>query len=674
MEITYLKGVGPKKAELYKKIGVETVQQLTELYPRDYIDFTDLKTISQVQLGESCAFRAVVAHKLSPFNEYARTAVYKAELADDTGHITAVFFNAKYTFGKLERNKEYIFYGKITGDLLRLQVSSPQYVSVEEKGLLPKYPLTAGLTNNMVSANMKTALTLIKREETLPEYIRCEYGLMGADEALHKIHFPKNRGEYVQARKRLVFEELLTLKLGLSMLKNRGRDLSGAVMTDVDMSRFYEALPFEPTGAQKRAIADACADMKRLYPMNRLVQGDVGSGKTLVAAGAAYFARCNGFQTLVMAPTEVLAKQHYKTFSQLLEPLGVKVGLLSGGLTAAEKKAARAAAAAGETEVLIGTQALIQKSSSIKKLGLVIVDEQHRFGVGQRSALAEKGINPHILAMSATPIPRTLALIMYGDLDVSVLNEMPRGRIPIKTYAVDTSFRPRVYNFIKKHIAEGKQAYIVCPLVEANEETRSEKASAIDYYNTLVTGEFRDIPTGLLYGKMKQSDKDKVMSDFKDNTLKLLVSTTVIEVGIDVPNAVVMLIENAEQFGLSQLHQLRGRVGRGAEQSYCILMTDNKSEYTRARTKAMTDTTDGYKIADTDLKLRGPGNFFGRQQHGLPPMKVADLADDAQVLNEVEALSERLIERDGALSLPEHSGLRQSVERLFGQTDEYGFN
>lgn len=674
MEITYLKGVGPKKAELYKKLGVETAEQLTELYPRDYIDFTDLKTISEVQLGESCAFRAVVGHKTSPFNEYARLAIYKAELADDTGSITAVFFNAKYTFGKLERGKEYIFFGKIVGDEYHRQISAPQFVSPEEKGLLPKYRLTAGLSNNMVSANMKTALAVVRREESLPESVLSEYALMDAEEALKKIHFPKSREEYVEARRRLVFEELLTLKLGLSMLKHRGRDLSGAVMTDVDMERFFASLPFEPTGAQKRAIDDACADMKRLYPMNRLVQGDVGSGKTLVAAGAAFFARCNGFQTLVMAPTEVLAKQHFRTFSELLEPLGVKVGLLSGSMTAAEKRAARAAAASGETEVLIGTQALIQKASVMKKPGLVVVDEQHRFGVGQRSALAEKGINPHILAMSATPIPRTLALIMYGDLDVSVLNEMPKGRIPIKTYAVDTSFRPRVYNFIKKHIAAGKQAYIVCPLVEQSEDGKSEKAGAIEYYNRLVNGEFRDIPTGLLYGKMKQADKDAVMSDFKENRLSLLVSTTVIEVGIDVPNAVVMLIENAEQFGLSQLHQLRGRVGRGSEQSYCILMTDNKSDYTRARTKAMVDTTDGYRIADTDLQLRGPGNFFGREQHGLPPMKVADLADDAQILGEVERLSERLLANDPDLSAPENAGIRKNVERLFGQTDEYGFN
>lgn len=673
MEITYLKGVGPKRAELYKKLGIETVEQLTELYPRDYVDFTDTVTVNGAEPGDVCAIRAAVVRKTSPFNQYAKTALYKAELADDTGRITAVFFNTKYSFEKLELGREYIFYGKIGGDLVRKQILSPLFVSPEEKGLFPKYPLTAGLTNNMISANVKTALAVVKREDRLPQEIRGRFGLIGAEDAVRKIHFPKSRAEYSEARRRLVFEELLTLRLGLAMLRGRGRNLSGAVMTDIDMSAFYSSLPFTPTNAQRRAVDDCVSDMKRLYPMNRLIQGDVGSGKTLVAAGAAYFARCNGFTTLVMVPTEVLARQHYATFRGFLEPLGVRVGLLSGSMTAAEKKAVRAAAAEGEIDVLIGTHALIQKSSAIKKTGLVIVDEQHRFGVGQRSALAERGINPHILAMSATPIPRTLALIMYGDLDVSILNEMPKGRLPIKTYAVNSSYRERVYAFIRKHIAAGKQAYIVCPLVE-NPEGKSEKASAIEYYERLVSGVFSDIPTGLLYGKMKQADKDIVMSDFKENKLSLLVSTTVIEVGIDVPNAVVMLIENAEQFGLSQLHQLRGRVGRGSEQSYCILMTDSKSEYTRARTSAMVETTDGYKIADKDLQLRGPGNFFGREQHGLPPMKVADLADDAAVLGEVERLAEEVIAADKTLSLPENEGLRKNVEKLFGQTAEYGWN
>ena len=674
MDITYLKGVGPKRAQLYKKLGVETVEQLTQLYPRDYVDYTALKTIGEVQPAESCAFRAVVAEKTAPFSSYARTAVYKALLADGTGCITAVFFNAKYTFERLERGREYIFYGKISGDLLHLQVSSPLFVPPEQKGLFPKYPLTAGLTNNMVSANVRTALSMAKPEERLPADVRGRYELMGAAEALQKIHFPKTRAEYVEARRRLVFEELLTLKLGLAGLRGRDRRLCGAPMQSVDMSEFFAALPFTPTGAQLRAAQDCFADMAGQRPMNRLVQGDVGSGKTLVAAAAAYFAHKNGRQTLVMTPTEVLAKQHFGTFTALLAPLGVRVGLLSGSLTAAQKKAARALAESGGLDVLIGTQALIQKGVKLARIGLVVVDEQHRFGVGQRSALAEKGEDPHILAMSATPIPRTLALIMYGDLDVSVINEMPKGRLPVKTYAVDSSYRERVYRFIRKHIAEGRQAYIVCPLVEAAEEGGSDKASAIEYYQKLCGGEFSGIPVGLLYGKMKQADKDAVMTAFKDGEISLLVSTTVIEVGIDVPNAVVMLIENAEQFGLSQLHQLRGRVGRGQQQSFCILMTDSKSEYTRARTKAMTDTTDGYKIADMDLHLRGPGNFFGREQHGLPPMRVADLADDAAVLGEVERLSQEILAQDAALALPEHSGLRRGVEELFSGAGEYGFN
>ncbi len=672
MEITYLKGVGPKKAELYKKLGIETVEQLTELYPRDYVDFTDVTAIRDVVLGEFCALRAVVAQKTEPFSRYARVALYKAELNDDTGSITAVFFNAKYTFDKLELGKEYIFYGKITGDLARMQISSPLYVGAHEQGLLPKYHLTAGLSNNMVSANIKTALSAVKREETLSAEILEKFGLLGVQEAMYKIHFPKSREEYTAARKRLVFEELLTLKLGLSMIRSRGRDMSGAVMSDADTNEFWSSLPFSPTAAQQRAAAECIADMKRQYPMNRLLQGDVGSGKTLVAAAAAFFAAKNNFQTLVMAPTEVLARQHFKTFSELLIPLGIKVSLITGGMTTKDKNAAKAAAKAGETDVIIGTQALIQKTADIKNLGLVIVDEQHRFGVNQRSALAEKGYNPHILAMSATPIPRTLALIIYGDLDVSVLNEMPKGRIPIKTYAVDTSFRPRIYKFIKKHIAEGKQAYIVCPLVSDN--GASEKVSAIEYYDRLTEDEFRDIPTGLLYGKMKQTEKERVMAEFKDNDLKLLISTTVIEVGIDVPNAVVMLIENAEQFGLSQLHQLRGRVGRGAEQSYCVLMTDSKSEYTRARTRAMVDTTDGYKIADMDLQLRGPGNFFGQEQHGLPPMHIADLADDSGIVAEADKLAQEILAEDSNLSSAKNAGLRKNVERLFGSAAQYGWN
>lgn len=674
MDIIELRGVGGKKAALYKKLGVETVERLTEYYPRGYVDFTEPKRICEAEFGETCVIRATVIHKTYPSNYGGRVLVFRALLTDGLGEITAVFFNAKFTFDQLRLNEEYIFTGKLTGDPFRPEIASPQFVPVGNGGLMPKYPLTKGLSNASVCKDVKTALAEVKRAETLPPEIIAKYGLMGADEAMRKIHFPKSREEYEAARKRLVLEELLTLKLGLSQLKNRGRTLSGAVMADVDMNGFYNSLPFSPTNAQLNAVRDCIADMKRPYPMNRLVQGDVGSGKTMVAAAAVYFAAHNGFAALVMAPTEVLARQHFDTFKSFLEPLGIKLALLSGSMSAAEKKKVRADAEKGELDVLIGTHALIQKSVSVKKLGLVIVDEQHRFGVGQRSELAEKGSAPHILAMSATPIPRTLALIMYGDLDVSVLNEMPKGRIPVKTYAVNSSFHTRVYNFIKKHIAAGKQAFIVCPRVEVAENDTSDKKSAIEYYEKLTANEFAGIPTGLLYGKMKQSDKDAVMNDFRENKLKLLISTTVIEVGIDVPNAVVMLIENAEQFGLSQLHQLRGRVGRGKDESFCILITDNKSEYTRARMDAMKSTTDGYKIADTDLRLRGPGNFFGREQSGLPPMKVADLADDADILGEVERLAEEILKTDAKLERKGHEGLKANVQRLFANVNEFGWN
>lgn len=674
MDIIDLKGVGEKKAALYKKLGVETVEQLTEHYPRDYVDFTEPVPILETQIGDTCVIRARVTHKTYPSGYGGRVLIFRARLTDDVGEITAVFFNAKFTFDQLQINKEYVFVGRISGDPLRLEILSPQFVAAETTGLLPKYPLTKGLSNASVIKDMKNALANVKRAETLPPEIITRYSLIGADEAMRNIHFPKNRGEYEAARRRLVFEELLTLRLGLSQMKTRGRTRSGAVMADVDMNPFYNSLPFTPTNAQLRAVSDCAGDMKRRFPMNRLLQGDVGSGKTMVAAAAAYFAARNGFSTLIMAPTEVLAQQHYATFGEFLEPLGIPLGLLSGSMTAAEKKKTRDAAKKGEIKVLIGTHALIQKGVDMLNSGLVIVDEQHRFGVGQRSSLAEKGNSPHILAMSATPIPRTLALIMYGDLDVSVLNEMPKGRIPVKTFAVDSGFRTRVYNFIKKHIAAGRQAFIVCPRVEVNENDTSDRKSAIEYYNKLTANEFAGIPTGLLYGKMKQADKDAVMNDFRDNKLKLLISTTVIEVGIDVPNAVVMLIENAELFGLSQLHQLRGRVGRGKDESFCILMTDNKSEYTRMRMDAMKSTSDGYKIADTDLQLRGPGNFFGREQSGLPPMKVADLADDAELLSEVEQLAAEILKTDARLERAGHEGLRANVQRLFGGAGKFGWN
>ena len=671
MDIKELKGVGEKKAALYLKLGIKTVEELTEYYPRAYIDLSEPIPVHMLEDGEVCAFAATVVKKLYPANYRSRVSVYKAILSDGLGKVTALFFNSKFVFESLKLNRQYIFFGRISGAYPDFSVNSPAFVEPSEKGMIPKYHLTAGLTNNNVTSNVKSALALIKHPETLPVSITEKYDLIGADEAIRKVHFPKNHAERDAARRRLAFEELLTLRLVLSSIKNRTRKLTGAVMADADMSGFYGSLPFVPTEAQLCAVNDCIADMKKIYPMNRLIQGDVGTGKTMVAAACDYFARCSGFTTLVMAPTEVLAKQHYETFRGFLEPIGVKVGLLTGSMTAAEKKSVREASERGEIEVLIGTHALIQKSVLPKRTGLIVVDEQHRFGVAQRSELAGKGANPHIMAMSATPIPRTLALIIYGDLDVSVLNAPPKGRIPIKTYAVDSSFRTRVYNFIKKHIADGEQAFIVCPRVERRENDASDKKSAIEYYEALSNGEFKGIPTGLLYGRMKQADKDAVMNDFRENRIKLLISTTVIEVGIDVPNATVMLIENAELFGLSQLHQLRGRVGRGSVQGYCILMSDNSSKETAVRMTAMKENTDGYKIAEIDLKLRGPGNFFGNEQSGVTiPLKAADFADDTAMFGQIDALADEIIRRDPTLSKPENEGLRRNVAEAYGRISE----
>jgi len=679
--ITVLPGIGPKKAELFANLGVYTLRDLITLFPRTYEDRTALRTIASLEPGEPACFEAMVVS--DPRTAHIRRGldITHVTVADETGRLKITFFNQQFAAKNLSYGESYIFYGVMDGGFTGTGMRNPIFEPLSASGtatncILPVYPLTAGLTNKIVRKAVQAALDgcLSEMQEVLPEAVLKKHRFCDCRTAYRIIHNPSSFDELDTARQRLVFEEFFIFSCGLSLMRARRTAIFRKPMRNVNAEPFFSALPFKPTGAQKRAVSEICADFRKSVPMNRLLQGDVGSGKTMVAAAAAYFSYLNGFQTLVMAPTEVLARQHYATFEKMLGTLGVRVELLSGSLTAKQKKEVREAAASGEIDVLVGTQALIQKTSVLKKTGLVVVDEQHRFGVAQRSALAEKGAAPHILAMSATPIPRTLALIMYGDLDVSVLNEMPKGRIPIKTYAVDTSFRPRIYNFIKKHIAEGRQAYIVCPLVEESENSRSEKASAIEYYERLCAGEFRDIPAGLLYGRMKQADKDEVMRKFRDNELKLLVSTTVIEVGIDVPNANVMLIENAEQFGLSQLHQLRGRVGRGSEQSYCVLMTDNGSEYTKARTDAMVKTTDGFEIAKQDLALRGPGNFFGRQQHGLPPLKVADIADDAEVLYEVDALSQKLLSEDALLLSPENAELRGNVEQLFGQNDIYGWN
>lgn len=658
----FVRGVGEKRAKLLQKLGINTAMDLAMHYPRGYIDFNNTVPICDAPYDESCVIKATVIKKLPPYRG-GRISIFKVIVTDGRDDLLITFFNSEYSFKRLMLYKEYCFYGKAAGDFLRKEMNSPIFIETDEPvKLLPRYRLTEGLSHNIISTCVKNALRSFNYEDCFDNDFLSEYGLISYSDALRMIHFPKTKAEYNIAKYRLTFEELFTLQIGLKSLKNKKQKLTGADMKEKSLQPYYNSLPFTPTNAQKRAIDDCVRDMQKDIPMNRLLQGDVGSGKTAVAAAVCYFAAVNGYQSSLMAPTEILAKQHYDTLCSFLSPLGINVQLLTGSATIAEKKKIRSLIADGSADVVVGTQALIQKDTEFLNLGLVIADEQHRFGVEQRAALNEKGNNPHTLIMSATPIPRTLGMIIYGDLDISILDEMPKGRLPVRTYAVDTSYHERLYRFILKYVQNGFQAYIVCPLIE---EGLSEKASAIKYIEGLSETCLKDVPIGLLHGKMKQAEKDKTMQAFKANEIKVLVSTTVIEVGVDVPNAVVMLIENAEQFGLSQLHQLRGRVGRGKEQAHCVLITDNNSKYTKQRMDTMVRTSDGFEIANEDLKLRGPGDFFGSRQHGLPPLRIADLYADLDILKITENATDKILKNDPQLDKPENSSIKMLVQKLF---------
>ncbi len=669
--ITILKGIGSARAAQFAALNIHTLQDLICHFPRGYEDRTRLVTIDKLEVDKPACFRAVVMSH--PRTSHVRKGldITKVQVADHTARLNLTFFNQKFTTEQLCYGKEYIFYGAVSGDFIGYNMTSPSFESpdsppVTTRRVLPIYPLTAGLSNSAVLKAVQQALAICQPpEEIIPAAVRQRYGILPAEKAYFAIHQPASMQEAEMAKKRLIFEEFFVFSAGLSLMRAARAEKTALPFQNTDMTAFYNALPFPLTGAQRRAIEEILADFGKGSPMNRLLQGDVGSGKTMVAAAAAYCAARNGCQSALMVPTEILAEQHHASLSRLLTPLGIRVGLLTGSMKEKDKKAIRSAMADGAVDVVIGTHALLSEATTFANLGLVIADEQHRFGVAQRAKLSSKGLDPHLLVMSATPIPRTLSLIMYGDLDVSILDELPPGRQTVDTFLVSESYRPRINAFIRKQVAEGHQCFVVCPAVEENEELNIKSAEV--WAETLQTAVFPDLKVSLLHGKMKGSEKEAVMGAFARQEADILVATTVIEVGVDVPNATLMVIEDADRFGLSQLHQLRGRVGRGSSKSYCILTTHNRNGETLQRLKAFCKTNDGFRIAEEDLRLRGPGDFFGSRQSGLPVFRVADLSLDLQTLKDAQAASAAWIDEAGTADTPESAALRRRIATLFAE-------
>ena len=670
-DIQYLKGVGPAFAKKFAKLGIHTIRDLLLHYPRRYIDYSKPYTVVSAPFDVDCCVKATVLQRDPDRRVKGGRMLSHVIASDDTGILSLSWFNAPYAAQKLEPGTEYYFEGRVGGTLTRREILHPIIRTEEQVAavpLLPVYGATEGLPAARITRCVQTALAYVDQlEDPLPPALLTKYRMPAKAEAVRAIHSPRDAADAAAARRRLIFEELYLLQLGIFLLRGHGRQATGAPMRPVDLESFWRSLPYAPTGAQRRAAAEITADLCGETPMNRLLQGDVGSGKTLVAAAAIWFAAQNGWQSAMLAPTEILARQHAANLADRLEPFGVNVTLLVGGMKASEKRVALAAIADGRAGLVVGTHAVLTDSVVFHNLGLAIVDEQHRFGVRQRGILAGKARNPHLLVMSATPIPRTLGLLMYGDLDISVLDELPPGRKPVRTWFITGRKRRDMYGYLEKQIAAGHQVYIVCPAIEENEMDSGMKAVK-KYYEETVCPLLPGRRIGLLHGKMKPKEKDEVMQRFKNGELDVLVSTTVIEVGVDVPNATVMVIENAERFGLSSLHQLRGRVGRGSADSCCILVSDNESEGVRSRLSFLCHTPDGFAVAKYDLETRGPGDFFGEAQHGLPTLQIADLVQDTRTLTVAQAEAKALLAVDPSLSRPEHKVLSDEVERLFSTT------
>ena len=665
--VRYLKGVGPKTAERFEKLGILTLSDLLCHYPRRYLDFSKPYSIAEAPADTECVVKAEVFAKPGGRILPGGRRMERITAGDDVSSLEITWFNNPYAAQKLELGQEYYFQGIVTGGMLRRQMVNPQVrtdAQVKSSPFEAVYPQTEGLTSSAIA---KCVRQLLPHAELLPDPLPSEmlkkYRLLSKADAVRAIHCPATEEEAFAARRRLIYEELLVLQLGIGRMKNHGAASTGAPMKKADASPFWESLPFSPTGAQRRAVEEILTDMSGETSMNRLLQGDVGSGKTLVAAAAIWACIRAGYQAALLAPTEILASQHAENLNRLLSPFGMRVALLTGGMKAAARRTTLAAIRDDEADLIVGTHAILSEGVEFARLGLAVVDEQHRFGVRQRGLLAEKAVNPHLLVMSATPIPRTLGLLMYGDLDISILDELPPGRKPVKTRCITGKKRADLYGFLDREIDSGRQVYIVCPAIE---DAGGSGLNAVkSYYEDIAKAYLPDRRVGLMHGKLKPKEKAGVMDDFKSGRLDALVSTTVIEVGVDVPNATVMVIENAERYGLSALHQLRGRVGRGAAESWCFLVSDNASESVQKRLKFLCSTSDGFAVAQYDLETRGPGDFFGSRQHGLPTLQIADLMNDTRTLHAAQSEAVALLAEDPLLERPEHALLARQVEQMF---------